>query len=290
MAEAPSNMSGKGKDSKELFTKGKDFLDMYSKVAEFTRELMEENHRLQGRINELIGEREMALAEGAGDPAVAELVRRLEELKKEKQDLVNQYRQVEEENKDFLFRYREIEAENNNLANLYVASYQLHSTLDLDEVLSIITEIIINLIGAQVFGIMIINNKRQELEPMKTEGMPLSALPLVRIGEGIIGQVAQSGQAYYRESPDPTLPINPLHPMVCVPLSVEENIIGVIVVYQLLPQKERLVKIDFDLFNLLAGHAATAIFSSKLYSDSIRKQKTIKGFIDLMIHPEDGRT
>ena len=28
----------------------------------------------------------------------------------------------------------EIEEENNNLANLYVASYQLHSTLDFDEV------------------------------------------------------------------------------------------------------------------------------------------------------------
>jgi hypothetical protein len=62
----------------------------------------------------------------------------------------------------------------------------------------------------------------------------------------------------------------------------------VIVVYQLLPQKERLVKIDYDLFNLLAGHAATAIFSSRLYGDSIRKQKTIKGFIDLLIHPGEG--
>jgi len=283
----PTDAGTRPKDPRELFAKGKDFLDMYSKVAEFTRELMDENTRLQGRINELIGERELALAEGAGDPVVSELVRRLEDLKKEKLSILNQYRQVEEENKDFLHRYREIESENNNLANLYVASYQLHSTLDLEEVLSIITEIIINLIGAQVFGIMIVNQKRGELEPMKTEGMPVSALPLVRIGEGVIGRVASAGEPFYRENRDRNLPLDPQMPMVAVPLSVESNIIGAIVVYQLLPQKEKLVKIDYDLFNLLAGHAATAIFSSKLYGDSVRKQKTIKGFIDLLIHPGD---
>jgi hypothetical protein len=283
----PTDAGARPKDPRELFTKGKDFLDMYSKVAEFTRELMDENHKLQARINELIGDRELAISEGAGDPAVAELVRHLEELKKEKQSILNQYRQVEEENKDFLNRYKEIEMENNNLANLYVASYQLHSTLDIEEVLSIITEIIINLIGAQVFGIMMINDKKGVLEPMKAEGMPISALPRVNIGEGVIGRVAKGGEAYYRESQDRNIPLDTLLPMVCVALSVESNIIGVIVVYQLLTQKEKLVKIDYDLFNLLAGHAATAIFSSKLYGDSVRKQKTIKGFIDLLIHPED---
>ena len=60
---------------------------------------------------------------------------------------------MEEENRRFADRYVEIEEENNNLANLYVASYQLHSTLDVDEVLKIILEIVINLVGAEVFGV-----------------------------------------------------------------------------------------------------------------------------------------
>ena len=47
--------------------------------------------------------------------------------------------------------YVEIEEENNNLANLYVASYQLHSTLDSSEVLKVVLEIVINLIGAEIF-------------------------------------------------------------------------------------------------------------------------------------------
>jgi len=272
----------KEKELKDLFEKGSDFLDMYSKVAEFTKELMDQNAKLQERINELMEERENLLFQGSSGPEEAQLMRRFEELKKEKQSILNQYRQVEEENKDFLSRYSEIEAENNNLANLYVASYQLHSTLDLYEVLEIITEIIINLIGAQTFGILMINEKNMMLEPMKAEGMPIEGLPSVRVGEGIIGGVAKTGETYYREASGKDMAFDANKPMVAVPLQIKDEIIGVIVVYELLQQKESLEKIDYDLFSLLAGHAATAIFSAKLYGDSVRKRDTIKGFLDLM--------
>ena len=39
---------------------------------------------------------------------------------------------------------------------------------------------------------------------------------------------------------------------------------------------------DFELFTLLAGHAATAIFSAKLYSTSARKLTTLQGFLDMI--------
>lgn len=271
------------KDINELFTKGKDFLDIYSKVAEFSKELMDENSKLQAKINELISEREGVLGGGIGNGDTG-LMRRLEELKKEKQEILNHYRQVEEENKDFMHRYMEIETENNNLANLYVASYQLHSTLDLKEVLEIITEIIINLVGAHAFGILMLNDKHAVLEPVKAEGVLIEALPTVRIGEGVIGKVAKEGDTYYREAGDKPERGDYSHPLVCLPLKIKDETIGVIVVYKLLAQKAKLVKVDYDLFNLLAAHAATAIFSAKLYGDSIRKQATIKGFLDLLTH------
>ena len=37
-----------------------------------------------------------------------------------------------------------------------------------------------------------------------------------------------------------------------------------------------------ELFSMLAGHAATALFSSKLYSQSERKLTTIQSFLDLL--------
>src|SRR5436190_21504374 len=60
---------------------------------------------------------------------------------------------IEEESRDFSARYVEVEQQNTNLANLYVASYQLHGTLDRERVLTAIKEIIINLIGSEELAI-----------------------------------------------------------------------------------------------------------------------------------------
>ncbi|RLG58316.1 diguanylate phosphodiesterase [Candidatus Geothermarchaeota archaeon] len=270
-------------DPKDLFTKGKDFMQMYNKVVQFTEELINKNLELRNRIKQLEEERRKLLAERGGEEE-KRLQEKIEHLKKEKQELLNRYREVSEETQDFLERYREIEQENNNLANLYVASYQLHSTLDFNEVLEIITEIIINLIGAGKFVIFLHNEKQGSLKPVKAEGLPLEEIPTVKLGEGIIGGAGESGEIYYRESEPDILELDLRHPMVCVPMKVQERLVGVIAVYQLLPQKEKLEKVDYELFSLLAAHAATALFSARLYSESVRKRETIKGFLDLITH------
>ncbi len=58
--------------------------------------------------------------------------------------------------------------------------------------------------------------------------------------------------------------------------------IGVISINKLLVQKTAFTAMDFELFTLLAGHAATAIFSAKLYSTSSRKLTTLQGFLDIL--------
>jgi transcriptional regulator with GAF, ATPase, and Fis domain len=176
-----------------------------------------------------------------------------------------------------------VEAENNNLANLYVASYQLHSTLDFNESLKIILEIVMNLIGAEEFSIMMLDERTNELTIVAQEGMGPEARPSVKLGDGTIGGSAKSGDAFYREG-DPTDlgGVDYFHPLVCIPLKIKEHVIGVLAIYKLLMQKKEFAAVDYELFTLLAGHAATAIFSSRLYSDSERKLSTIQGFIDLL--------
>jgi GAF domain-containing protein len=71
-------------------------------------------------------------------------------------------------------------------------------------------------------------------------------------------------------------------PIVCIPLSVQNNSIGAIAIYSLLQQKEGFSALDHELFNVLGGHAATALFAARLYSQSERKLNTIQGFIDLL--------
>ena len=71
-------------------------------------------------------------------------------------------------------------------------------------------------------------------------------------------------------------------PVVCIPQRVEDRPVGAIVIESLLAQKDGFSALDQELFTLLAGHAATAIFASRLYAASERKRTPIQGFIDLL--------
>ncbi|MFB3117243.1 MAG: hypothetical protein ACE1ZP_00635, partial [Myxococcota bacterium] len=85
---------------------------------------------------------------------VQELLRENERLREITAALEDKVAAIETESLRFNERYAEIEKQNNDLANLYVASYRLHSTLDRQEVISVIEEIIINLIGSEELAIL----------------------------------------------------------------------------------------------------------------------------------------
>ncbi len=274
------------KDSeRDLFMKGKEFLQMFNKVAEFTKELLLENERLETEVNQL--ERQNStLAQsngGNGDGDLGKLKEELIRLQTDKKKMLERFQQVEEENKDFVGRYIEIEEENNNMANLYVASYQLHSTLDFQEVVSIIMEIIINLIGAEVFGLLMLDEKTGLFNALAMEGIEVDGFPRIKLGEGIVGKSAGVGESYFHEGGSEVEGgLDPQNPIVCVPLKIKDRVIGAVTIYRLLQQKDSFKSVDYELFSLLAGHAATALFSAKLYSESERKLHTIQGFIDLL--------
>ena len=275
-------MSDKKEDSGESSSmrKGEDFLQVFKKGAEFTEELLKENERLRYRVVQL---EEGAASSSAGSSGSDEnLIKKIKDLEAELENLNATFKEVESENKDFANRYVEIEEENNNLANLYIASYQLHSTLDFSEVLQIIMEILINLIGGEIFGVLLYDETSQTMSPVATEGMEMEEVPEFKIGEGVIGGVLKSSESYFNPDLSSKEKIDPHDPLVCIPLTIKDQVIGVIVVYKLLMQKEQFRDVDYELFTLLAGHAATAIFAAKLYSESERKLSTIQGFIGLL--------
>ncbi len=262
-----------------------EILQMVNKGIEFTKELLNENERLRFRIVQLQEEIQDLKREAELGGLKARLEEEVRRLEQEKQRLLEEYKRVEEQNREYAMRYVEVEEENNNLANLYVCSYQLHSTLDFNEVLQIIMEIIINLIGAEEFGIYLLDEKTRILKAVAMEGRDISTAPNFPLGEGVIGKSALTGENYYAEDIEETQKDRDWNePLVCIPLKIKDQVIGVIVLYKLLPQKTQFASVDYELFTLLAGHAATAIFSSKLYTDAQRKLSTIKGFMELLTH------
>lgn len=209
----------------------------------------------------------------------------MEELLRENERLRRELGELEEQTKDYETRYTEIEQQNNNLASLYVASYQLHSTLDFREVIHAVQEIIRDLVGAKAYAILLLDEKTNLLQTVACDGediVPGIEKLSTHMGEGIIGEVARRGETYYLDRDDANAKPSLQRPLAAVPLKIKDQVIGVIAVYKLFVQKPAFTAVDYELFALLAAHAATAIFSAKLYSQSERKLNTIQSFLDLL--------
>jgi putative methionine-R-sulfoxide reductase with GAF domain len=262
--------------------KSQEFFGMFLKAKEFTEELLKENERLRFKVAELQAKR--GGPSGRSDDSVRDLEKRIAELEQRLAETEERYRKAEEENKEFADRYIDIEEQNNNLANLYVASYQLHSTLDYREVVRIVQEIVINLIGAEAFHLFMVSEKTGRLELEISEGQEAPTTGIA-MGEGIIGTAARTGQNYFADKVAHAEPTPFDHPIAVIPLKIKETVIGVISINKLLVQKTAFTDMDYELFTLLAGHAATAVFSARLYSTSERKLTTLQGFLDMLKTP-----
>jgi nitrate/nitrite-specific signal transduction histidine kinase len=270
-------MSTSDAEIQTLFSRGEDLLEMMRKSREFIDQLMKENERL--RLKTVQMEKEIAdLREKSQDGKVDALLQERAALLEKLNGLEKRFSEVEEENQDFATKYVEITQQNESLANLYVASYQLHSTMDPQEVLGIVNEILINLVGAEEFAVFLVDKSTKELTPVTGEGI----LPQLASGElawqGILDRVVKSGQAVYHDKQPPF----PGAPLACVPLKIKQKVVGAITIFKLLVQKEGFSPMDSEILNLLAGHAATAIVGSHLHADAERKLKTIEGFMELL--------
>ena len=239
----------------DLTKKGQDVLQIVAKAKEFTEEVLKENERLRYKLASF----ESAGAGGGGgadqgDERVRDLQGQIRALEEKLAEIEARYRKVEEENQEFADRYIEIEEQNNNLANLYVASYQLHSTLDFSEVIRIVQEIVINLIGAEVFHLLMVSEKTGQLEVEASEGQTPGRTS-VPLGEGEIGKAAETGENFFAESVARTDPSPFEEPIAVIPLKIKDSTIGVISINKLLVQKTQFTNMDYELFTLLAGHA-----------------------------------
>ena len=54
----------------------------------------------------------------------------------------------------------------------------------------------------------------------------------------------------------------------CIPLSLDGQLMGAIAIFRLLPQKPNLEAIDYELFDMLAIHAAIALHQTRFDAES----------------------
>jgi hypothetical protein len=259
---------------------------LFDQGKKFTEELLKENERLRQRVADVAHEKEVIekRTDAAGIGHMQAKIRVLEEENSRlRQEIAHQKSiaaEIEAENREFANRYVEIERQNSNLINMYVASYQLHSTLDFSSVVTIVGDIVINMLGAEVFGIYLVDEKTGQLVLAAHEELPEECRGNLPVDEHM--REILNGPVQTDPNANPTG--SPLDggPIAVIPLQLENGPIGLIYIYKLLIQKQSLKTVDFDLIELLGKHAATAIYSARLHARSERKRATLEGVVEII--------
>lgn len=253
----------KEKESQEHLPAADGAVRAFARSKTFVDEIMRENERLRYKVFHL--QQELAgmprSAPGGHDDMLSENQR----LRKQLEEIKTQFEALNRENKDFRERYHEVEQQNENLLNLYVSGYQLHSTLSEAAVLTIVREILLNLVGAEVFGIWLLNpgTGRMELVSVTDECGLLEGIQVRLSPER--WQAIRAGEPWYTPAGKETPPGAPIS---CIPLKLEERPAGVLAIYKLLEQKEGFTTLDQEILGLLAAQAAATLIGARLFSGS----------------------
>jgi len=265
----------------DLKSERDEFLKKFSRGSQLTEEFIKDHERLQARLQDLETENAGLRAKVGADQAVRELLLKIDILESEKSELVSRYRQAEAATSEFTARVQEVESEFANLANLFVASNQLHSSLSARGVTRRIKEVLAQLVGAERYAVYLVNPEGEELVPIASEGVPGNNLLPIRINGSRIGEVHKSGVARVADS-DPSLGTLEDPPAV-IPLSVDDRVVGTIAIFSTLAQKNKFDTVDFELFKLLGQHAAQALVAASLFAQAERKLPGLEAFLDLSV-------
>jgi sigma-B regulation protein RsbU (phosphoserine phosphatase) len=155
----------------------------------------------------------------------------------------------------------------------------VNTTLDLDTTLRRVAELVRKVIDYEIFGILLLNEKTQELYFRFSLGHSREVAERIRvkIGEGVTGTAAQKGEAvlvgdvsadsrYISALPN-------VRSELAVPLIVKNRVIGVIDIES--PQRDHFTEEHKRLLTLIASRMAIGIENARLYTRISRQAKTL---------------
>jgi len=281
---APSSDKGRPEEansSEGLLEQRETFIQtFFKKGAELTEELLREDQRLRSRLRDVEAENAALRAQVASEDAIRDLLAKIQHLEKEKKELLSRMSDAQASSSHYSSRFAEIESENAQLASLYVASHQLHSTLELRSIVRQLKELLAQFLGARAFAVYLVDEDKRELVPICSEGVTLSALKRLAIASaGVIGRAVESGAAEWVEGDATRGTIEA--PSATIPMLLHGRAVGAIAVFATYEQKREFVDVDFELFKLLGAHAASALVASRLFAEHGAKVGPVESFLDL---------
>lgn len=155
----------------------------------------------------------------------------------------------------------------------------VNTTLDLDTTLRRVAELVRKVIDYEIFGILLLNDKTQELYFRFSVGHPREVAERIRIkvGEGVTGTAAQKREAVLigdvANDPRYISAVPNVRSEIAVPLIIKNRLIGVIDIES--PEPDYFTEEHKRLLTLIASRMAVAIENARLYTRISRQAKTL---------------
>lgn len=159
--------------------------------------------------------------------------------------------------------FQELVRRNRDLATLHELSAAAGSTLELDQVLDIALAAIIDVSEADSGEIWLLDERSETLglaARRTTEADAPQSAEILKLGEGVVGRVAESGEPMYRPEP---LGNEALRVLASLPLRSEGKVVGVLCVASREPMT--LATRDQQLLESMANQMGVAIKNAQLY-------------------------
>src|SRR5690606_4267743 len=220
------------------------------KGVELTEGLLEENKSIRAELAEAQREIARLRAQVASDDAIRDLLRKIESLEAERNKLLERSTALEDATRRTEHRNVEVEQELHDLANLYIASSHLHSTLSVRGVMRHLKELMQQLVGAEAFVIYLVYEAGGPAQPVACDGYEEADLAPIAPGEGVIGEVLMTGVPRVSNTGGRgTLEA----PIAVIPLMVRDQALGAIAITSIFEQKPEWAPVDHELFKLLGS-------------------------------------
>jgi sigma-B regulation protein RsbU (phosphoserine phosphatase) len=165
------------------------------------------------------------------------------------------------------------------LALLYRISQTFNSSLDLDEVLSLVIDEVIAATRAER-GFLMLYDARGQVSFRTARGLDQTTIddPSFQISRSVVERVAESGQPVLTSDAQQDVRLNlrrsvlalGLRSILCVPLVLKNAVTGVVYVDNRL-QAGIFTPADLDLLSAIAATAAIAIENARLYGVAVEK-------------------
>lgn len=178
----------------------------------------------------------------------------------------------------------ELKEENKDLRHLIQTSLLLNSPMPLNPLLSLIMKISKKVMRAEAATLMLVDELKGDLVyevALGEKGRKIKKLFRLKMGQGVAGWVAQQGKPALVEdaSKDPRFFSKvdkksgfKTHSILCVPLKVEEKVIGIL--QALNPtQKKFFDKKDLELFEVFSAQVSVAVAKARWHEKTLHQQK-----------------